>query len=136
MDSVDGGVSSGCESIAVVDDGGCGSVSGTMPSVAFWWTTMIHTWLLLDEPYMSAAVMGFDAAGAVDGAVTEAGVWSTVAAGTMGSVGRAVSSGCVDIAVIDGAGATVGSTCVSSVTGFCLVEVSGKDPESAVLPGE
>ena len=97
MDSVDGGVSSGCESIAVVDDGGCGSVSGTMPSVAFWWTTMIHTWLLLDEPYMSAAVMGFDAAAAV----IKAGVWSAVAAGTMGSVGGVVSSGCVDIAVVD-----------------------------------
>ena len=76
-------------------------MSGTMPSVAFWWTTMIPTWLLLDESYMSAAVMGFDAAAAVAGAVIEAGVWSAVAAGTMGSVGGVVSSGCVDIAVVD-----------------------------------
>ena len=50
---------------------------------------------------MSAAAMGFEAATAVAGAVIEAGVWSAVAAGIMGSVGGVVSSGCVDIAVVD-----------------------------------
>ena len=68
----------------------------------------------------------------------------------MAGAGATVGSTCVSS--VTGAGFTLGmsevveavaslTTCVSSVTGagvnagFCLVEVSGKEPESAVLPG-
>ena len=50
---------------------------------------------------MSAAALGCEADTAVAGAVIEAGVWSAVPAGSMGSVGGVVLSGCVDIAVVD-----------------------------------